>query len=152
MGRNRKLGHEAFLNGSQSNFMNLFITKLQLRGKHVKSSYMVAISAWLFSLIKNDTDHWLAGLPTSQWKITGSAKQNYHYLTKDTIWLQNCLSVRNAPSPCIPENGGINQSHKSGVNKMEHNQSRGVKPNMGECKLGRGIAAKRHKTSVWHTS
>lgn len=62
-----------------------------------------------------------------------------------------CLNVRNAPSPCSPENG-INQNHKSGVNKIEHNQPRGVKPKMGECKLGRGIAAKRHETSVWCTS
>jgi hypothetical protein len=53
--------------------------------------------------------------------------------------------VRNAPSPCIPENGGVNQNHKSGVNKTEHNQPKGVKPKMGECKLGRGTAAKRHK-------
>jgi len=63
-----------------------------------------------------------------------------------------CLNVRNAPSPCIPENGGINQNHKSGVNKTEQNQPRGVKPKMGECKLGRGIVAKRHETSVWCTS
>jgi len=148
MGHNPKLDHEASLNGSRSNFMNLLNTKSQFFGKHVKSSDMVAISAWLFSFIKNDTDHWLAGLPTSQQKITGLAKQNYHYLTKDTIWLQNCLNVRNAPSPCILENGGINQNHKSGVNKTEHNQPRGVKPKMEECKLGRSIAAKRHKTSV----
>jgi hypothetical protein len=152
MGCNPKLGYEASLNGSQSNFMNLLITKSQFFGKHVKSSDMVAISALLFSFIKNDTDHWLAELPTSQRKTTGSVKQNYHYLTKDTIWLQNCLNVRNAPSPCNPENGGINQSHKSEINKIEHNQPRGVKPKMGECKLGRGIAAKTHKTSVWHTS
>jgi len=45
MGRNPKLGHEASLNGSQSNFMNLLITNSQFFGKCVKSSDMVAISA-----------------------------------------------------------------------------------------------------------
>lgn len=35
--------------------------------------------------------------------------------------IAKCLNVRNAPSPCIPENGGINQNHKSGANKIEHN-------------------------------
>jgi hypothetical protein len=64
-------------------------------------------------------------LPISQQKIIRSAKQNYHYLTKDTIWLQTCLHVRNAPSPWIPENEGINQNHKSGVNKTEHNRKWG---------------------------
>jgi hypothetical protein len=53
--------------------------------------------------------------------------------------------VRNAPSPWIPENEGVKQNYKSGVNKTEHNQPRGVKPKMGECKLGRGIAAKSMK-------
>jgi len=45
MDRNPKFGHEASLNGSRSNFMNLLNTKSQFFGKHVKSSDMVAISA-----------------------------------------------------------------------------------------------------------
>jgi hypothetical protein len=69
----------------------------------------------------------------------------YHMVAK-------CLNVRNAHCLGIPECGGINKNHKSGVNKTEHHQPKGVKLKMRECKLGRGTEAERHKTSVPCTS
>jgi hypothetical protein len=88
-------GPQPQLSGSQNNFMSLLATNPHYFDKCIKSSVFVCviicsdtveILAWL-SCHKYDTDHWLPGLPASQWKIIGFTKHNSHVAAEVTVLL-----------------------------------------------------------------
>jgi hypothetical protein len=88
-------GPQPQLSGSPNNFVNLLVTNSHYFDMRVKSSVSVsviicsdtvAILTWI-TCYKNDTGHWLPGLPASQWKIIGFAKHNCRFSAKVTVRL-----------------------------------------------------------------